>query len=242
MKMPKERNEKEKTKLVKKLKKISKIEREEHHPKVHDIHKKHKVSKKTLFYVKEYGGKNNVSRRIIKESIKILILASVISSLGGLALDRIETLFLSILPLVILLPALNDMIGNYGTIISARFSEMLHEGKIKKNLKNNLELRHLFFQILVIAVFGAILSSLVAIGITYFSPEGIALDVALKVFAIVIIDVFILTNILFFVAVFAGLYYYKKKEDPNNFLIPITTAVADFTNMAVLAILIVILF
>src|SRR3989338_5827245 len=88
---------------------------------IHKIHKKHKISKKTLFYVKEYGH-HNVVNTIIKESIKILLLASIISSVGGLALEHIKTVFISIMPLIILMPTLNDMIGDYGTIISSRFS------------------------------------------------------------------------------------------------------------------------
>jgi len=35
-------------------------------------------------------------------------------------------------------------------------------------------------------------------------------------------------------------YYYKNNEDPNNFLIPITTSIADFGNMGILAVLIII--
>ncbi|MEX0920585.1 MAG: magnesium transporter [Candidatus Pacearchaeota archaeon] len=228
--------------LKKYLQDIRKLEREKNHDLIHKVHKKHGISKQTLFYVKEYGKSKNVSGTIIKESIKILILASIISSFGGFALNSIETLFLSIFPLVLLLPALNNMVGNYATVVSSRFSEMLYDGKVKKKWWKTPDLRKLFSQILIMAIFASVLSSLVAIGITYFSPEGIVLGVAIKVFLIVFIDMILLTNILFLVAVFSGLYFYKKNEDPNNFLIPITTGVADFSNMVVLAVLVVILF
>ena len=228
--------------LRKRLEKILHLHRKKHHPEIHQIHKKYGISKRTLFYIKEYGKDANVSKTIIKESIKILLLASFISSLGGLALEQVRTLFLLILPLIILLPSLNNMIGNYGTIISSRFSTMLYEGEIKRKWWKNLDLKKLFFQIGIMVLVGAVLSSAVAIGITYFSPGGISFATALKVFLIVVIDMLVLTNILFFVAIFAGIYIYKKKEDPNNFLIPITTSVADFANMVVLALLIILLF
>ena len=227
--------------LVEYLKKITRLKRKKHHPEIHEIHKKYHISRRTLFYIKEYGKNANVSKTIIKESIKILLLASVISSLGGLALEQIKTLFLSIMPLLILLPSLNNMIGNYGTIISSRFSAMLHEGEIKKEWKKNKDLKKLFSQLTLMTLIGAVLSSLIAIAITYFS-EGILWGTAIKVFFIVLIDMFILTNVLFFVSTRAGIYIYRKKEDPNNFLIPITTSVADFTNMVVLAVLIILLF
>jgi len=227
--------------LIEYLEKITRFKRKKHYPEIHEVHKKYNISKQTLFYVKEYGKNANVSKTIIKESIKILLLASVISSFGGLALEQIKTLFLSIMPLLILLPSLNNMIGNYGTIISSRFSTMLHEGEIKEKWKKNRELKKLFSQMTLLTIIGAVLSSLIAIAITYFSG-GILFETATKVFFIVLIDMFILTNVLFFVATRAGIYIYKKKEDPNNFLIPITTSVADFTNMVVLAVLIILLF
>ncbi|MBU2503754.1 MAG: magnesium transporter [Nanoarchaeota archaeon] len=223
------------------LEKIRSLKREKHHPIIHEVHKKHNISHQTLLYIKEYGKRSNVSGTIVKESLKILLLASIISSFGGFALDRIELLFLSIYPLVLLLPSLNNMIGNYGTIISSRFSTMLYEGKVEKKWWKDSELKKLFCQIMIITLMGVILSTGIAFAITHFS-QGLSFDMALRVFFIVLIDAAILANILFFIAVFAGLYLYKKQEDPNNFLIPLTTSIADFANMVILAVLILVLF
>ena len=223
------------------LKKIILLKRKKRHPQTHKIHKKHKISKQTLFYIKEYGPKSNVSKTIIKESVRILLLASVISSLGGLALEQIRTLFLSIMPLLILLPALNNMIGNYGTILSSRFSTMLHEKQVKEKWWKTPELKKLFLQITILTFSAAIISSLIAIVITFFT-EGISFLVSAKVFFIVLIDLILLANILFFITIYAGKYIYKKKLDPSNFLIPITTSIADFSNMIILTLLIILLF
>ena len=62
--------------------------------------------------------------KIMKESIKILILASLISSLGGIGLESVNVKLIALLPLLILLPAMNDMIGDFGAIISSRISTM----------------------------------------------------------------------------------------------------------------------
>jgi len=228
--------------LKKYLTKIRELKREKHHALLHEVHKKHHISKKTLFYIKEYGGKSNVAQTIIRESAKILLLSSILSSFGGLALEGVQTLFLSIFPLVILLPALNDMIGSYGAIVSSRFSTMLYDGEAKTGFWKNKALKKLFSQIMILTFIGAILSSALALGITHFFSPHFSISIAIRVFLIVIIDLFLLTNILFVIAIYAGRYFYKKQEDPNNFLIPITTSVADFTNMAILSILILILF
>lgn len=224
------------------LEKLVLIKRKKYHPIIHKIHKKHGISKKTLFYIKEYGPHSHVPKTILKESVIVLLFASIISSFGGLALENMKTVFLSIIPLVILLPALNDMIGDYGTIVSSKFSTMLHEGLIEKDLFFNNELRKMFAQIMIISFITALFSSMMAL--VFSTILGYSLDkiVFLKVLSIAIIDVFVLVGILFFTSILAGLYFYKKQEDPNNLLIPITTSIADFGNMIVLSALIILFF
>lgn len=224
------------------LERLRKKERRKHHILTHKIHKKYNISKKTLFYVKEYGPHTNVSGTIIKESVKILLFASIISSFGGLALEHIKLVFISIIPLLILLPALNDMIGDYGSIVSSRFSAMLHEGKIKKRWWKNKEVNELFVQVFIISISTAIISSAVALIVSIWSNYEVNIKIASKILFITIFDVGIIVSILFAISIFAGLHFYKKKEDPNNFLIPIVTSVADFGNMIILAGLVLLFF
>lgn len=220
---------------------LQQLDRREHHPYIHEIHKKYGISKKTLFYVKEYGIRANVVKTVLKESLKVLLFASVLSSFGGLALEYVKPLFVSVIPLIILLPSLNGMIGNYGAVISSRFSAMLHEDCLKTRHWKN-ELRTLLFQVITIAVFTSILSAVAALVASQFSGYSVGNAVVLKVVLISVIDTFVLVSLLFLVAVFGGLYFFKKKEDPNNFLIPITTSVADFGNMVILALLVLAFF
>ena len=90
---------------------------------------------------------------------------------------------------------------------------------------------------MIIALLTASICSIIALGLSTFTT-ALTYDIALKVFLITIIDVIVLVSILFIVAIAAGIYFYKKKEDPNNFLIPMTTSIADFGNMLILALLV----
>ena len=228
--------------IRKDLEKLRTVRKRKYHPLIHKIHKKHKISRKTLFYVKEYGPHANISRTIIKESIKILLFASIISSAGGLALEYIKTLFISIMPLIIIMPTLNDMIGDYGTIVSSRFSTLLHEDKIKKRWWLNKELKKLFIQIFIVSILTAVISSIIALIISNLSGYALNTIIITKIFFINIIDVALIVTILFLIAILAGIYFYKKGEDPNNFLIPITTSIADFGNMIILSFLVILFF
>jgi mgtE-like transporter len=217
------------------LKILQKVKRHKYHPIIHKIHKKYKISKKTLLYVKEYGPHSNVSRSIIKESLKILLFASLISSFGGLALESAKTVFVSIMPLIILLPALNDMIGDYGIIISSRFSTMLHTGELKGKWHKNKDLRETFLLLLIISFMTAVISAGIALAISFFSGYETAFTSAQKIFFISIIDSLFLVSALFIISIIGGIHFFKKNEDPDNFLIPLTTSIADLGNMIILA-------
>jgi cation transporter-like permease len=228
--------------LRKHLQKVRKFKRHQYHPIIHKIHKKHNISKRTLFYMKEYGPHSNVPKTIIKESIKILLLASIISSLGGLALENIKASFSIIVPIVILLPILNDMIGDYGTIISSKFSTLLHEGHVKSGVFKSGELRDMFFRIIIIAFITAVFSAIFAMTVSGISSFVVSGTIAIKIMTIAVVDTLLLVGILFFVAIVAGIHFFKKQEDPSNFLIPITTSIADLGNMVILALLVITFF
>lgn len=224
------------------IERLRNVRRSEHHPLIYAIHKKHKVSKRTLFYVKEYGPHSHVARTILRESVTIVLLTSIISALGGFTLERIKPLFVQIIPLIMMLPVLNDMIGDYGIIISSRFSTMLHEGRIKKDVWSTKILRVLFTQMIIVASLSAIVGMILSMIVSGKMGYNVGMLSFLKLLLIIIIDVILLIFLLFATSVIAGCYFYYKHEDPNNFLIPISTAIADFGNMALLSFLIVLFF
>ncbi|MBI5228865.1 magnesium transporter [Candidatus Micrarchaeota archaeon] len=224
------------------LEQVKALKRRHSHPLLHHLHKKFNISRKTLFYVKEYGPHANVPKTIVDEGIKILLLASVISSFGGLALENFKQAFVSFVPLVVLLPVLNDLIGDFGTLISAKFSVLLHEGVVGSQLWRNKSVVRLFYQTFYVALFAAVISSVLAILLSLFSNYFVSLDVVLKVMLITVLDVTALVALVFFTAIIAGKHFYDKGEDPNNFLIPITTSVADFGNMIFLTVMFLVLF
>lgn len=189
-------------KHIKKLHRLRGIEKKSFHPLQHHIHRKHNISKKTIFYMKEYGPHTNVSRTIIRESIKILVLASVISAIGGFALENVREKVVLFTPLLVMLPVLNGMTGNYGIIISSKFSTMLHEGKVNGHELLGKCLIRLMGQVMLIATITASLSTAASLAISGYTMTGSV--AALKMFFIVIADALLLISILFAVSIIAG--------------------------------------
>ncbi len=229
-------------KIIKKhLAKLTCAVRRRHSSLLYDIHKKYGVSKKTLFYIKEYGSHSHIARTILRESVKILLFASILSSFGGMMIEQIKHVFISFTPLIILLPALNAMFGDYGMIISSRFSTMLHEGKVGNLWWKNIELKKLFVKILIVSLITIFLSVVFSFVVSVFAGYVLDFSAAYKILLIIFLDSFLLLSILIFITPFAGLYFFKKQEDPNNFLIPITTSIADFGNMIILSLLVILI-
>jgi len=223
-------------------KKLVELKRRSHHPLIHHIHKKHKISYKTLFYMKEYGPRSHVSHVIIRESLRILIIASLISSLGGFGLQTISSKLILILPLLILVPALNNLIGSFGTIFSSKFTTMLYLGKIKEKWWKSREVHKLFFTILSIAILSSFIIGVFAYTIAVLKGFELNFILFAKIIQISFLSTISLFFVIFFISITGGLYIYKKNEDPNNFLIPMTTSIGDLSSMLIFFVLVNILF
>ncbi|MBI4163120.1 MAG: magnesium transporter [Candidatus Aenigmarchaeota archaeon] len=218
------------------------LKRRKQHPLLHHIHKKHNISYKTLFYMKEYGPHSHVAHTIFKESIKILLLTSIISSIGGIGLQHIERNLLTILPLLILLPALNNMIGAMGTIISSKFTTMLYLKKVEKKWWREHEVHKLIATLFAISTISSVYITLLATAFSVFRGFQFTQIIALKILALTMASTIIIVSIIFLVSIIGGIFIYKRKEDPNNFLIPISTSIADFGSMLVFVYFVALLF
>jgi len=180
--------------------------------------------------------------KIIKESWKVLIIASILSSIGGFGLKTIQEKLVIFLPLLIALPALNDMIGDFGTIITAKFTTSLFEGKIKKPLIKSYFVKHLFKDIMPIALFMAVYISLLSVLVALFMGFETNFVFFLKMLLITLVSTASLVILIFLVAIIGGYKVYKNKEDPDDILIPITTSIADLGTMIIFSGLIYLLF
>ena len=194
--------------------------------------------------MKEYGKRSHAALTIMRESIKIVIFAAIISSIGGIGLENAREKLAAILPLLIMIPALNDMIGDYGTIISSKFTTMIYTGKVSVGAEalKSPELGKLARIIFIAAFISAIYMGFISYAIAYYNGFAFSAGTLMKVVGAAVLSTTILVLTIFFVSVFAGIYVYRRREDPNNFLIPITTALADFASMLLFSYIIVWLF
>jgi len=171
--------------------------------------------------------------RIIKESILIILFASILSSIGGIGLQSIEDKLTTLLPFLILFPALNGAAGNFGMIISSKFTTLLYEKKVNKEWWKSKPLGNLIAQVFAVAFISATYISFLAIFAAKIQGFGSINNLTLKIIAISLVSVLILVTLILTISITAGTYVYKTKHDPDNFLIPLTTSIADLCSMLI---------
>ncbi len=218
--------------------KLTKLPRKYQHPLVHHVHKKHRISRRTLFYMKEYGPHSHIASVIIRESIKIIILTSLISSSGGIALQSVEEKIIAIAPLIILMPALNNLVGSFGTLISSKFTTLLYTGRV--SFAKSKE--HLISLMFMIAFVSSIYLGIASVLLGTFYGYPFSYTILIEIVGIAVLATLLLVGFISIISIALGFYIFKRNEDPNNFLIPISTSIADVGSMTILAVMVTLLF
>ncbi|MDD5417613.1 MAG: magnesium transporter [Candidatus Nanoarchaeia archaeon] len=180
-----------------------------------------------------------LSVKIIKESLVALVIVSLISSIGGIGLQAVEENLLVLAPLIIIFPAMNNMLGGLGCIVSSKFTTLLYLGKIKpKNWKSSKDIKQMMARIIAVSVVSAVYLVVLA----FLISAEFSLGVFIKVFLMILIITVVVTLSVSIIAVIGGLYIHKKNMDPDNFLIPISTATADMLSLLMFSVMIIVFF
>lgn len=181
-------------------------------------------------------------KKIFFQSLPTLIIASFLSSLGGISLSLVRERILFIFPLLILLPALNDMVGDYGTILSSKFTTWLYRGTIPSRWYHSKRLRNLVKTVLLIALFYSFLTSLLVLLVSYLEGFPLTTVLSLKIFLAAMATTVSLITLLSILIFSLGVFFYQKGIDPDNNLIPFATSLADFGTLLIFGLLVRLLF
>jgi len=169
---------------------------------------------------------------IIKQSIPILILCSIISMVSGIVMqNKIE--ILSTLPsILIMIPVFLEEGGNIGNIFASRLSTKLHIGYIEPELS---EIGKLTGEFLISIKLWLGVFPLVGV-LTYLISKVMNITTLPIIEMIVISSIsgLILSLIIIVVTFIFSIYSYKRGIDPDNVSIPILTSIADAIGIIIL--------
>lgn len=173
-------------------------------------------------------------KKIVKESYRILIVTVLIGLASGYMLEaysgRITAIFLA------MVPPINGIGGNIGSILGARLSSALHLGTVTPDLRENEPLR---VNIFASASLGLIVYGF--IGLFFFSSALATGDALLEAFRVSMVFFgagVLLIGIIIFTSVFSAFVSYNKGVDPDNIVIPVVTTIVDVAGVISLLIMI----
>lgn len=177
------------------------------------------------------------AKNIIKESFPLLTLCIGIEIMSGQLLNMEEKQFIKLPILLALIPVINGIGGNIGSILGARIASGLHVGYISPDLKGK-ELRK---NITDAFLLGLITFTFLAFFINLISPKlGLEMGnlTLIKLLGIMLGAGIILTIIVIQLGISVAIFSFKKGVDPDNVVTPIVTTACDAIGIICLLIMV----
>lgn len=179
-----------------------------------------------------------VFRRTLKEGLPIVFLASLLGTLGGVALASLRSQIEKRPSILIIYPSLISSLGDIGSILGSMQTTKLALGYVSSFWK---ALRQTITELVTVESAGATLH--IVFGILAFGFASLA---GLTASIFTTISVALLTNLIsfMFISVFSVLVAtqtFKRGLDPDNFVIPVVASVSDITATLTLVFVITVL-
>lgn len=175
-------------------------------------------------------------KKICKESVIIVILSSIIGIFSGSVLSTSQRILYSFPIILLILPALNSLTGDIATVLVSRLTTHLYIGVIPPKVRKSKRLVDDFIGLLLALLLSLI--ALIIIGYGVGIITGIQIVNPFLIISIMTTSVLILFVFMFILLFISSIIIFKRGKDPNNFLIPFITSLADFLTPLLLIIFI----
>jgi len=180
-----------------------------------------------------------ILRRIVYESLPVLVLAGVVDLLAGITIEKRLEAFVAFPALFVLVPAFLEDSGSLGAILAARVSTKLHLGTLEpgrgawRAAVDDVMLTYVYA--IPVFVFLGISSIIVAHVADKASPG------ALDMMGVALLAGFMATTAAVVVGFYAAVATYRFGLDPDNHGVPMVTSSLDLLGALSLILAIIIL-
>ena len=165
-------------------------------------------------------------RRILRESMPILLLCSLGGIAAGLLLDDLRLELYKVPGLIILLPAILGMRGNISGALGSRLASALHLGLIEPCMSWNQTLSDNFLASMTLNILLSVSTGVlawIAYGFTGQTPPASVVDLTL----IAVVAGTLAGILLSILTVLLAINAYASGYDPDNILAPSIATVGD---------------
>ena len=146
--------------------------------------------------------------------------------ISGTLLSFNEDLLYTIPIMLLIIPALNSLIGDLSTVLVSRLTTHLYIGTIPPKIQKSERLIEDFYGLIITLLLS--LASLLFLGYLIGIISGIRIVNPLLMILIIVATILLIFFIMFLTLFIGAIFLFKRGKDPNNFLIPFVTSLADF--------------
>jgi cation transporter-like permease len=158
--------------------------------------------------------------------------------ISGTLLSSNEEILYTIPIMLLIIPALNSLIGDISTVLVSRLTTHLYIGTLPPKIQKSDRLKEDFYGLFITLLLS--LASLLFLGYLVGVMSGIRIVNPILMILIIILTVLIIFFIMFITLFMGAIFLFKRGKDPNNFLIPFLTSLADFLTPLFLILFIII--
>lgn len=178
-------------------------------------------------------------RRIVRESMPVLVVSGVVSMLAGVALESRIAPLLAWPLLLVVVPPLLSLSGSLAGILGSRLATKLHLGLVDVR---RVRVRALAEDLVLVYLLSAIVFTVLALAAEVLSGAlGLAGPSVADVVGVVLLAGMLATTLSNVVAVAGSVLTYRLGLDPDNFAIPLVSSTSDLLGAASLMLFVVIL-
>jgi cation transporter-like permease len=152
--------------------------------------------------------------------------ASCISLIGGLGLESVQEKILPLVPLLIALPGLNTMVGDYAAIIAAHAGDPAERSNTKKQLAKAMT------RVIWVNIIG-----ILSLSIFLALHRGYVLEqlFLIKFVLFVVVAIVGVIAAMFSITIVLDKLLEKHRLNPDDVLIPIVTTISDIFMLGLIA-------
>jgi mgtE-like transporter len=178
-------------------------------------------------------------RRIVRESLPVLLVAGTVDVLAGVTIEKRLESFLVFPGLLVLVPPFLEDTGALGGILSSRISSKLHLGVIEPH---NVPQRPARGDFTLTFLYGVPVFTLVAVSSDVAATvAGLATPGVVRMIAISLVGGFLATVAAVGIAYYGAIASFRLGLDPDNHGIPLITSSMDLIGAFALILAIVLL-
>ena len=154
------------------------------------------------------------------------MLSSLMGLISGTLLSSNKELLSTIPIMLLIIPALNSLIGDISTVLVSRLTTHLYIGTLPPKIQKSDRLKQDFYGLIITLLLS--LGALLILGYLVGVLTGVRIVNPLFMIFIIIFTILLIFFIMFITLFFGAIFLFKRGKDPNNFLIPFVTSLADF--------------